>query len=154
MTLLEVARPDDAAARPLLAELADHYTRNYGEPTEGELASRDVEDFVPPRGVFLLAVHGEETVGCGGIAPLDDVAAEVKRMWTSPTHRRRGLARRLLTALEHEAQALGYRVLRLQTGARSHAALTLYETAGYRRIAPFGRYSAEPLAVAFEKRLA
>jgi GNAT superfamily N-acetyltransferase len=153
MTLLR-ARPDDPAARPLLDGLAGDYARIYGGRTDGELASRAVEDFVPPRGVFLLAVNGEETLGCGGIAPLSDDAAEVKRMWTSPTHRRRGLARRLLEALEHEAHSLGYRVVRLQTGARSHAALTLYETAGYRRIAPFGRYSAEPLAVAFEKRLA
>jgi GNAT superfamily N-acetyltransferase len=153
MTLLR-SRPDDPAARPLLDQLADDYARLYGGRTDGELASRAVEDFLPPRGMFLLAVNGEETVGCGGVVPLAADAAEVKRMWTSPAHRRRGLARRLLEALEREAHALGYRVLRLQTGARSEAALTLYETAGYHRIAPFGRYSAEPLAVAFEKRLA
>ncbi len=153
MTLLLVSRLDDPAARPLLDGLSEEYAREYGERTRDELASRDVEEFVPPQGVFLLAVSGTETVGGGGIAPLSVDAAEVKRMWTSPAHRRRGLARRVLQALEREAQTLGYRVLRLQTGALSTAAVALYETAGYRRIAPFGRYRSEPLAVAFEKQL-
>jgi putative acetyltransferase len=74
-------------------------------------------------------------------------------MWTAPGHRGRGLARRVLAALEHEAQQLGYRVLQLQTGAMATSALALYESSGYRRIAPFGRYRDEPLAVGFEKRL-
>jgi ribosomal protein S18 acetylase RimI-like enzyme len=75
-------------------------------------------------------------------------------MWTSPQHRRRGLARRVLGALEQEALKLGYRVVRLQTGAIATPAVSLYDVSGYRRIAPFGRYRDEPLAVAFEKRLA
>jgi GNAT superfamily N-acetyltransferase len=149
----DLGNTDAPAARPLLEGLAEEYERQYGERTATELASREVEDFVAPRGVFLLAISGTETVGGGGIAPLTADTAEVKRMWTSPSHRRQGLARRVLRALEHEARALGYRCLWLQTGALSTPAVTLYETAGYRRIAPFGRYRAEPLAVAFEKRL-
>ena len=60
----------------------------------------------------------------------------------------------MLGALEHEAQTLGYRGLRLQTGAIATPALALYHASGYRRTAPFGRYRDKPLAVAFEKRLA
>jgi GNAT superfamily N-acetyltransferase len=154
VTRLRITHPDDPAVRPLLDGLADEYARLYGERTDGELSARAAEDFVPPRGAFLLAVSGSTTVAGGGVAPLVGDVAEVKRMWTSPRHRRRGLARRVLGALEQEALALGYRVLRLQTGAMSAPAVALYDTSGYRRIAPFGRYRHEPLAVAFEKRLA
>lgn len=154
MTQLRLARPDDPAARPLLTGLADEYARIYGETTDGELSARDAEDFVPPRGAFLLVLSGSTTVAGGGVAPLVGDTAEVKRIWTSPHQRRRGLARRVLGALEHEALKLGYRALRLQTGALSTPAVALYDASGYRRIAPFGRYRDEPLAVAFEKRLA
>jgi ribosomal protein S18 acetylase RimI-like enzyme len=154
MTQLRLARPDDPAAAPLLAGLADEYARVYGAKTDGELAVREVEDFVPPRGVFLVVLSASTTVAGGAVAPLVGDTAEVKRMWTSPQHRRRGLARRVLGALEHEALKLGYRVLRLQTGAMSTPAVALYHASGYRRIAPFGRYRDEPLALAFEKRLA
>jgi GNAT superfamily N-acetyltransferase len=153
MTEIRIVRPDDPAARPLLDGLADEYAKTYGEKTNGELAVREVLDFVPPRGVFLLALDGATTVAGGGVAPLAGDAAEVKRMWTSPPHRRRGLARRVLAALEQEALKLDYRRLWLQTGALSAPALALYRASGYERIAPFGRYRDEPLAVAFEKRL-
>ena len=125
----------------------------YGEIADGELTVREVEEFVPPRGIFLVAISGSTTVAGGGVAPLAGSVAEVKRMWTAPGHRGRGLARRVLAALEHEALQLGYRVLQLQTGAMATSALALYESSGYRRIAPFGRYRDEPLAVGFEKRL-
>jgi hypothetical protein len=62
--------------------------------------------------------------------------------------------RRVLGAPEHEALKLGYRVVRLQTGTVATPAVALYDSAGYRRIAPFGPYREEPLAAAFEKRFA
>ena len=153
MTQLRLARHDHPAAEPLLAGLADEYARMYGEKADGELTVREPEVFVAPRGAFILAMSGSTTVAGGGVAPLVGDVAEVKRMWTSSRHRRRGLARHVLGALEREALQLGYRVLRLQTGVVATPAVALYRASGYRRIAPFGRYRDEPLAVAFEKRL-
>ena len=140
MTRTRIARPDDPAARPLLDGLADEYATTYGEKTNGEL--------------LPAAVSGATSVAGGGGGAAGRDAAEVKRMWTSRRHRRRRLARRVLAALEHEALQLDYRTLRLQTGALSAPALAVYRASGYERIAPFGRYRDEPLAVAFEKRLA
>jgi GNAT superfamily N-acetyltransferase len=109
MTQLRLARPDHPAAEPLLAGLADEYARMYGEKAGGELTVREVEEFVAPRGAFILAMGGSTTVAGGGVAPLVGDVAEVKRMWTSSRHRRRGLARRVFGALEREALQLGYR---------------------------------------------
>jgi len=151
MPHLRTADPHDPAARPVWDGLAEEYERTYGERIEGELSVRETADFRPPRGVLLLLTQGSETIAGGAIAPLADGIAEVKRMWTSPRHRRRGHARVILEALEREAAKLGYRTLRLQTGAMSRPALALYYAAGYDEARPFGRYENEPLAVAFEK---
>ena len=53
ITELRLARPDDPAARALLAGLADEHARVYGEKTDGELSVREAEDFVPPSGVSV-----------------------------------------------------------------------------------------------------
>jgi putative acetyltransferase len=44
-------------------------------------------------------------------------------------------------------------VLRLETGAASHAALGLYEKSGFRRRAPFAAYRPDPLSVFMEMDL-
>jgi ribosomal protein S18 acetylase RimI-like enzyme len=137
----------------LLDGLAEEHGRWLGEPTEGELSVREAADCVPPRGVLLLLVDGSETLAGGGVAPLADGVAEIKRMWTSPAHRGRGYARRVLAALERRAFHLGYRRVRLQTGAASAPALGLYRSAGYLPAAQFGRYRDESVALALEKRL-
>jgi hypothetical protein len=51
------------------------YARMYGEKTDGELSVREVEEFLPPRGVFLLVLSGSTTVAGGGVAPLGGDAA-------------------------------------------------------------------------------
>ena len=48
-----------------------------------------------------------------------------------PDARGRGLARRLLAALEDAARELGYERVRLDTGASQPHARALYESAGY-----------------------
>ena len=61
-------------------------------------------------------------------------------MWTHPDYRRRGLAWRVLAALEEAASAAGYRRLILETGPRQPEAAAMYARRGYRRIPVFGRY--------------
>jgi hypothetical protein len=50
----------------------------------------------------------------------------------------------VLTALEAAAVERGWTTLRLETGPRQPEAVGLYESAGYRPIAAFGRYVDEP----------
>jgi putative acetyltransferase len=49
------------------------------------------------------------------------------------------------------AAAEGAAVLRLETGAGSHAALALYRAAGFVERGPFGAYRPDPLSVFMEK---
>jgi GNAT superfamily N-acetyltransferase len=108
------------------------------------------DEFDPPTGAFVVLLEDDQTVAGGGIRRLENQTCEVKRMWTSPGHRRGGLATAVLVALEDVARQLGYTRVRLETGPSQPEAIALYEHFGYRTIAPFGPYRQ---AVAFERDL-
>ncbi|HEX5181863.1 MAG TPA: GNAT family N-acetyltransferase [Allosphingosinicella sp.] len=134
------------AAEPATGAAALHclgeYYRELGDRFEGgfdpELSIVPaLDEFAPPRGIFLVArLHGEP-VGCGGLKPISADAAYLKRMWIAPDARGRGLARRLLGLLEEQAGILGYSVLRLETNRTLVEALRLYRSSGYCEVPPF-----------------
>lgn len=146
------ADPRGAAALALLAEAASEVRALYPE-FEAPNAPPPQNAPTPPRGIYLLAWQDGAAVASGALRPLDDVTAEVRRLYVAPAARRQGVARAMLLRLEEEAQRLGYRVLRLETGNRQAAALALYDACGWARITPFGRYVDDPTSVCFEKPL-
>jgi len=110
-----------------------------------------LDEFAPPRGTFLLVRLNGEPVGCGGLKPISEQAAYLKRMWIAPAVRGLGLAHLLLSALEESARSMGFSILRLETNASLIEAQRLYRSAGYTEVAPFNneRYAHHW----FEKRL-
>jgi putative acetyltransferase len=104
------------------------------------------------REVYLLAWRDEgQALGCGALRQLDAYTAELHRLYVTRAARRKGVASALLEQLEHEAQALGYRQLVLETGAHEKPAIALYRGCGWRRIAAFGPYVDDPASVCFGK---
>ena len=65
-------------------------------------------------------------------------------MYTAPTARGRGVARRMLAAVEESARAHGRRRMILETGDKQPEAIALYNSSGYERIDNFGYYRDEP----------
>lgn len=105
----------------------------------------------PPGGVYLVGYRDGVPVCGGGLKRLPDGTCEIKRMYVVPAARRGGVAKTLLAALEDAARGLGYRIARLDTGARQPHAVAFYEAAGYRRV---GNFNNNPAAVFHgEKRL-
>ncbi len=101
----------------------------------------------------LFAVARNEqghVVGCGAIV-LESEYGELKRMFTSPSCRGRGVARALLTFLESEAQLRGCSRFTLETGYLQHEAIALYERFGYTRRGAFGEYKEDPNSVFMHK---
>ncbi|MCX5097773.1 GNAT family N-acetyltransferase [Streptomyces sp. NBC_00365] len=88
--------------------------------------------FDPPHGLFLIAHRDGIALGCGGIRLLDANTAEIKRMYVAETARGQGLGRHILKRLEHHATTCGATQILLETGARNHNALKLYQHSGYR----------------------
>ncbi|MFE2237179.1 GNAT family N-acetyltransferase [Streptomyces sp. NPDC059442] len=142
---------DDPLARPLLDELAYEYNLRYG--SADDLDRYPPEEFATPGGAFLLLLEQGRPVAGGAYRRYDDGTAELKRIWTHSAHRRRGLARRVLTVLEREAADAGYTRIFLTTGPRQPEAKGLYLAAGYR---PLFDVSADPESIGplpFEKHL-
>ena len=108
-----------------------------------------------PLGTFLVAWLDGQPAGCGALKPLDtDLAVgEIKRMYTAPSARRRGVSRTLLVRLEDAADRLGYRRIQLETGLAQPEAMALYESHGWYRITPYGHYKDSPQSVCFAKDL-
>jgi len=127
-----------------------------------ELAARYNDDgvggFQPsyvdqPRSGFLVARLAGAAVGCGVYRPLEHDIGEVKRMYVDPDFRGRGIGRQLLAALEEKLVEAGFSKVRLEAGTSQPEALRLYQSMGYRRIAPYGFYREDPRSVCFEKVL-
>jgi putative acetyltransferase len=103
---------------------------------------------------FLVARDSEGRALATGVVVLYGAWAELKRMWVVPDMRGMGISRTMLETLEAKAGEAGVRWLRLETGIASHAALALYERAGFTRCDPFGDYRPDPLSVFMQKELA
>ncbi len=106
-----------------------------------------------PRVLFHVARDASgRALGTGAVVLKGDWA-EVKRMWTDPAARGHGVAAAMLARLEAAAREGGARLLRLETGIHSHAALALYRRAGFVEIPAFEGYAPDPLSVFMEKAL-
>ncbi|SDO91153.1 Acetyltransferase (GNAT) family protein [Pedococcus dokdonensis] len=147
----------DTRVQALVTEVQAYYVQIYGGPDDSPV---DPTEFDPPLGHFLLGLLDGSPVAMGGWRrrpELDELVggrcAEVKRMFVSPTLRRRGLARLLLTALEDSARDADVEVLALETGSVQTEAIALYESAGYQPTARFGHYADSELARYYAKRL-
>lgn len=90
--------------------------------------------YAPPAGRLLLALDGDAPVGCGALRAIGPGVAELKRMWTRPAARGRGVARAVAGALLEAARAEGYRVVRLDTLTWMTAARALYASLGFQEI--------------------
>jgi putative acetyltransferase len=102
-----------------------------------------IEQVFEPHVRFFIARLDGFAVGCDGVAVFDDYA-EVKRMYTRPTSRGRGVAKAVLSRIEDEVRGAGASVLRLETGTYQWEAIGLYKRMGFRPRGPFGPHAAMP----------
>jgi GNAT superfamily N-acetyltransferase len=131
-------RLSDVEVEPLLIGLSAEYDARYGENIEMTRASEG--EFDPPDGLFVVLMDGPTTAAGGGFRRHNPSTCEVKRMWTCPPYRRRGLATSVLDTLEEAAREAGYADVILETGPLQPEAETLYGRRGYRRIETYGHY--------------
>lgn len=110
----------------------------------------DIDALCAPHITLFGAEESGELLGCAALARHGDYA-EVKSMFVADEARGIGLARRLLRHLEQTAQTEGIPLLRLETGDKLAAAVSLYEAHGFRRRGPFGRYVSNVSSLFYEK---
>ncbi|ARF55739.1 GNAT family N-acetyltransferase [Streptomyces gilvosporeus] len=137
-------RYDHPDAVTLDALVQQEYARRYGD---GDVTPLDPGMFLPPHGLYLIAYEGARPLATGGWRVQEDADegyavgdAEIKRMFVLPEARGRGLARRILAALEADARAAGRSRMVLETGTKQPEALELYASSGYVPVRKFGLY--------------
>jgi GNAT superfamily N-acetyltransferase len=141
--------PDSAM---LVADYVAEIKAMYPEWTPDVPPRMTGRDVAPPGGRWLLAYRHRRAVGCAGLKRIDDRTAEIKRIYVTPDARGTGVAQALLRRLEQAAREVGYRVVRLDTGAKQPASVALFRSSGYE---PIADYNGNPVAAHwFEKRMA
>jgi GNAT superfamily N-acetyltransferase len=101
----------------------------------------------------IVAYENNKPISCGAIREHSPRTMEVKRMYTLPEERGKGVATKVLNELEKWAAELSYQKCILETGWRQPEAIRLYEKNGYRRIPNYGKYAGIENSVCFEKEM-
>ena len=146
-------RYDALVTQALVAAAMAELGERYGGEGDGTPVS--AVEFEPPDGAFLVAYLAGEAVGCGGWRShgVAGTVAELKRMYTAPAVRGRGVARRVLVALEDSARSSGRSRMILECGDRQPEAVKLYTSNGYQPIDHFGHYREAPDVISLGRDL-
>ena len=104
------------------------------------------------RHAIVLYDH-DKPVGCGAMKEFQHDIMEIKRMYTLPECRGKGIATTILTELEKWAVELSYKKCVLETGKRQPEAIELYKKNGYTVTPNYGQYIGIENSVCFEKIL-
>jgi DNA-binding MarR family transcriptional regulator len=126
-----------SALRAYFAELDERFPRGFdpGTPAPAE-----------PGAHYVVALSEGVPVAFGGVRPLDETSAEIKRMWVHRDWRGAGLGSRMLRHLEQLARGSGFTRVVLDTNGVLVEAIGMYQRAGYVDIE---RYSDNPYAERF-----
>ncbi|MBX3378885.1 MAG: GNAT family N-acetyltransferase [Phycisphaeraceae bacterium] len=149
------------AEQPPLLDVARDLFREYAKSIEhlaaasfaqqnleGELRSLPGK-YAPPKGCILLAMDGDQAVGCAALRRLGPMShdrpgeriCEMKRLYAKPETRGRGVGRLLCQALIRFAKSAGYTLMKLDTEPELESACRLYRSLGFVDIP---RYNDDP----------
>ena len=128
---------------------------------DADLAQRDGKDHsfyaqfnkIDKIKYVVVAYDDNKPVGCGAIKEYAPGTVEIKRMYTLPESRGKGVASNVLSALEEWAIELDYEKCILETGKKQPEAIRLYEKNGYSVIPNYGQYAEIENSLCFEKHL-
>ena len=128
---------------------------------DADLAKRDGEDHtfydqfnkIDRIKHAVVFYENGKPIGCGAIKEIKPSVMEVKRMYTLPECRGKGIASKILGELEAWAFELSYQKCVLETGKKQPEAIHLYEKNGYNLISNYGQYVGVENSLCFEKQL-
>ena len=93
--------------------------------------------YAPPSGRLFVAMHDGRAAGCVALRKLEGATCEMKRLYVRPAIRGQKVGRQLAEAVIAAAREVGYQRMRLDTLASMKAAIDLYESLGFQRIAAY-----------------
>jgi len=99
----------------------------------------------------IVVYENGVAVGCGAIKAFDENSMEIKRMFVSTAHRRKGIAKEILNELTSWSKELHYKKCILETSKSMTDAVQLYTNYGFAIIPNYGPYKNEESSICFEK---
>ncbi|HKW13596.1 MAG TPA: GNAT family N-acetyltransferase [Candidatus Krumholzibacteria bacterium] len=156
MSTLRLVRADTPHEWALARQLIEEYARSLGVDLCFQNFDEEIEHLAehygPPRGALLLALDGQDAVGCVGLRAHDDTTGEIKRLYVAPAARGRDVGRTLANAIVAIARQRGYRRLVLDTLPTMQAAQALYASLGFHAIDAY-RFNPVPGSLYMELEL-
>ena len=128
---------------------------------DAELAERDGADHpfyaqynkIDKIKFAVVAYENGKPVSCGAIKEYSNDTMEIKRMYTLPESRGRGIAVKVLSDLENWTKELSFKKCILETGKKQPEAIALYKKNGYKLIPNYGQYALVENSLCFKKEL-
>ncbi|MCE6992416.1 GNAT family N-acetyltransferase [Dyadobacter sp. CY323] len=150
------------ANTPLHYEAAADLFREYADSLDFTLSFQSFENeltilpdmYGPPTGALFLLEYADAFIGVAGLRRIEnDTTCEVKRMYIRPGYQGKGLGKSLLSEIIGTAEALNYKLIKLDTlGPKMPAAVRLYQSFGFKETKPYN-FNPHEGVLYFEKEL-
>jgi putative acetyltransferase len=143
--VIELISPRSASQLQAAREIFQEYAAQLGIDLCFQNFDQELRDlpgeYAEPSGALVLAVVDSQVAGCCALRALPEAdyagAAEMKRLYVRPAHRRLGLGRQLALTVLDAARVAGYHCVLLDTLNDMEAARDLYDDLGFTEIPPY-----------------
>ena len=141
------------SANPDFIQLVKHLDIELAERDGDEHPFYDQFNKIDNIRYVVVAYENEKAIACGAIKEYAPGIIEIKRMFTDPEFRGKGVATMVLNELVQWAKELNYQKCILETGVRQPDAIRLYQKNGFTSIPNYGQYEGVVNSVCYELEL-
>ena len=126
----------------IVRSLFQEYESSIGVDLSFQGFAKELEElpgkYAPPAGGLFVAFINDRPVGCVALRPLVmEGGAELKRLYSRPNARGKGLGVALTEEAIRRGREAGYRLIRLDTLSTMKDAQRLYRRLGFNEIPPY-----------------
>lgn len=136
ISLREATNDDIAAVKALVFSVLEEYAIPRGDgSTDADLD--DIEaNYTRSNGYFTIVEQNNRIIASMGVLRVNEETCELRKMYSIPDVRGRGLGRYLLELALLKARELGYRRMILETASPLIEAIALYKKFGFSEYQP------------------